>query len=322
MRSRAVLVSGFLAISALAGTGCAQATSSTVTIVAVGDIAWKANGGQVATAKLTKALKPNDVVLMGDIAYGTKTGAGYAAASKSDFTTKFVPSWGSVLSAYSTWAVPGNHEFNSDASQSPGYSYLLSTYTSLPKTGNDFWWVKNATAKWVVIGLDSEGLNDSHGVNGLSAKGIRQVAFLRSALSANANKYVIVTWHRPRYSKGEHGNQTDAGVTALWNEVKASRNVKIALWGHDHNYERVARTATDGHTITTFTVGTGGAELRNCPSHTNSSVRPTSFVCGTTNNYGVLKLTLTPTSYAWNFLRTSKTVSTGTKIDWGSRAVQ
>ncbi|MEI6404460.1 MAG: metallophosphoesterase [Actinomycetes bacterium] len=316
MRLRVFLITGFLAACTLVGGTYANA-SSTVTIVAVGDIAWKSTGGQGATAKLTKALKPNNVILMGDLAYSAKTATGYSAASISDFATKFLPTWGSVLTSYPTWAVPGNHEYNSSATTSPGYSNLLSSHPAMPKTGSDFWWVKNASSKWVVIGLDSEGL----GSTTLSKKGKREVAFLKATLAANPNKFVIVTWHRPRYSKGEHGNQSDAGVTALWNAAKASSNVKIALWGHDHDYERVLRTATDGHTITTFTVGTGGAELRNCPGHTNSTVRPTSFVCGKTNNYGVLKLTLSPTSYTWNFLRTSTTATTGTKIDWGTRTV-
>jgi hypothetical protein len=73
------------------------------------------------------------------------------------------------------------------------------------------------------------------------------------------------------------------------------------LGGHDHTYERFAPqtptgTADPARGIRTFIVGTGGR------NHTSiTQVSPNSEVRNTTT-FGVLELTLHPTSYDWRFV--------------------
>ena len=75
----------------------------------------------------------------------------------------------------------------------------------------------------------------------------------------------------------------------------------VVLSGHVHNYERFALqnpqgVADPGRGIRAFNVGTGGR------SHANSfNEAPNSEVFDSTS-YGVLKLTLHPTSYDWEFI--------------------
>ena len=84
--------------------------------------------------------------------------------------------------------------------------------------------------------------------------------------------------------------------------------VDILLEGHDHIYERLEPiksgatpssppVADPVYGIRQFTVGTGGAALQSCPGTPLS----TSDVCNS-NTYGVVKFTLHPTTYDWQFL--------------------
>jgi hypothetical protein len=80
-----------------------------------------------------------------------------------------------------------------------------------------------------------------------------------------------------------------------------NNNVDVVLNGHDHIYERFAPQAPNGtldtaRGIREFIVGSGGA------NHTSlATIFPNSEVRDTTT-YGILKLTLHPTSYDWQFV--------------------
>ena len=265
--------------------------NSTVTIVAVGDVA-RAKGGQAKTAALTKNLKPQQVLLLGDLAY--------QSGSDSEFKKYFLPKWKSLLSK--TWAVPGNHEYKT--ANAAGYRNLV-TQNSMPVTGDNLWWVKQ-TGAWSVIGLDSEAL--------AGATGDKQLEFVQQALTSNDGRPTIVTWHRPTYSRGYHGDQSD--TSAIWNLVSADKDVKLVLWGHDHNYEQVERTVAAGtaneHKVNTILVGTGGADLRKCKTPNI----PGELICGSKNNYGVLQLKLEDNAYSWSY-RNANGKKLGKQLDSG-----
>ena len=292
----------FLAI-ALTTTGVfaiapSFATPSDPTIVAVGDIARYVNGPQTETARLATALAPREVLLLGDLAY-TK-------GSDSEFRDKFAANWGTVASAFTTIAVPGNHEYGTN--NAGGYRHAATTY-HFPTTGSDLWSVTRI-GTWTVIGLDSEGIGAS--TSRLNPKGKREIAFLKNALATNAGRPTIVMWHRPRYSNGQHGNQSDVGVKQLWKTSVADSDVKLVLWGHDHDFEPVTRsiaatTSTPAHSVLSMTIGTGGAEPYTC----------TGAHC-LTGKYGVVKLTLHSSSVDWQFRAVSTTKSTGTILKSGT----
>lgn len=283
--------------------------ANTTTLVAVGDIA-RINGGQNKTAQLTKNLKPHAVLLMGDLAY--------LNGSKSDFTKYFEPAWGLVLNTIPTLTVPGNHEYRT--ANAAGYRAFVKKH-KLPKTGTNLWWARNI-GSWTVIGLDSERTSSS-----------KQRQFLTQTLAANNGRPTIVMWHKPTFTRGQH--QADRCASSnWWNTISTDSDVKIVLWGHDHNYEQVDHSERDSvvtycrtllrapnHLMTTFVVGTGGAELRDCISPDI----PGELICGkSTRNYGVLKLTLTPHSYAWSFRQvdnfTKRPTSTGIQKDSGTHS--
>ena len=110
---------------------------------------------------------------------------------------------------------------------------------------------------------------------------------------------MLAYWHQPRFSSDSvHG--TAVVGEAMWDALYEF-GADLVLNGHAHWYERYAPQTPDGvadptYGIRQFTVGTGGRSLRGPGTiDPNSVVRDWS-------SWGVLKLTLNPSSYDWQFL--------------------
>ena len=89
-------------------------------------------------------------------------------------------------------------------------------------------------------------------------------------------------------------------MSDIWKALH-SANADVVLVGHSHNYERFAPMDAKGKLdrakgIREFVVGTGGAFFTGI-----SSAKPNSEV-RQNNTFGVLKLTLRPTSYDFKFV--------------------
>ena len=291
------LVAGLLVLSSCLALSASptQATGSSQTVVAVGDIAWNnpalslANEGYNRTGALANNLQPDFSIFMGDLAY--------PKGSNSDFALLNNSNWAPLLP--DAIAVPGNHEWRT--ASAAGYYKWVRDFQAPYKAKGKYWWsVRKGT--WTVIGLDSEKMS--------GALGTEQLSFLRSSLKQNNGRPTIVVWHKPRYTSGEHGNFT--GSDKFWDVAVADRDVKLFLWGHDHNYERRIRTVSN-RKFATFVVGNGGAELRNC----NKPSSPPQLICGEQDNYGVLELTLDTSSFSWRYRKADGT-SSGLIQDRGS----
>jgi hypothetical protein len=140
--------------------------------------------------------------------------------------------------------------------------------------------------------------------------GSPQELWLRADLAANRTQCTLAYWHHPRFSSGLHGN--DARPRALWRALQ-DFGADVIVTGHDHDYEQFHRQDADGvadlNGIRQFVVGTGGTSLRSFDViKANSAVRES-------DTHGVLKLSLRPTSYDWEFVP----VAGQTFTDVGSR---
>ncbi len=256
--------------------GTTSAPTAGARLVAVGDIA-RSGGAQSRTASAAAKRLPQRLVALGDLAYST--------GSKSNFANYYNPSYGRFKAI--TWPVPGNHEYGT--SNASGYRAYFGI------TANTWW--AHRIGGWTVIGLDSE-----------KAASSAQLTFLKSSLAANNGRPTIVVWHRPRFSTGMHGDATD--TQKLWFAAATDRDVRIVLWGHDHDYERMS-VPVGSRAVQAFVVGTGGAELR--PFAAKARSITVKRIAGT---YGVLDLRLRSTGWSWFFVRTD-----GTVADAGSRAL-
>lgn len=94
-------------------------------------------------------------------------------------------------------------------------------------------------------------------------------------------------------------------------ELLDSAGADVVLSGHDHDYERFAPQGASGHPtvdgVRQFVIGTGGKSLRGFAKvRANSEVRYS-------RDFGVLRLTLEPSSYAWEFITVAgRSVDSGT----------
>jgi len=89
-------------------------------------------------------------------------------------------------------------------------------------------------------------------------------------------------------------------IAPFWNALYEA-NADVILSGHDHDYERFAPQTPAGvadasRGIREFIVGTGGRS-----HYALGTLKANSEVFNGTT-YGVLKLTLSPGSYSWQFV--------------------
>jgi hypothetical protein len=112
-------------------------------------------------------------------------------------------------------------------------------------------------------------------------------------------------WHHPHFTSGTPHNTSieTQPTTPFWDTLYA-HGADIILSGHEHNYERFAPQTPDGtadptNGIREFVAGTGGGGYDTLATNKlpNSEV--------STTEHGVLKLTLSPGSYQWEFIPTS-----------------
>jgi hypothetical protein len=145
---------------------------------------------------------------------------------------------------------------------------------------------------WHVIALNSN-CSQVGGCNSGSA----QEKWLRADLAAHPNQCTLAYWHHPRFSSGIVGD--DSTFSTFWNDLY-NANADLVLDGHDHDYERFApqtpSRSLSSKGIREFVVGTGGKSTKPFDvTASNSQVRKTGV-------FGVLRLTLHPSSYDWQFV--------------------
>jgi len=255
----------------------APAGDEAAILVGAGDIAdCRDLSGAEATAKLLDHVS-GTVMADGDLAYPDGTRENFACYDKT---------WGRTKSR--TRPAPGNHEFHSSGA-TPYFDYFGKAAGD-PKAG----YYSYELGKWHIIVLNSECL----AVGGCEA-GSPQDKWLRADLATHPAACTLAYWHKPLFSSGgAHGN--DLTVKPLF-QALYEFSADVVVNGHDHDYERFAPQDPEGSTdskrgIREFVAGTGGKNIRPFGEpKPNSEVRDATA-------FGVLKLTLKPKSYEWQFI--------------------
>src|SRR5687768_6267969 len=236
---------------------------------------------QAETASLVTSIAPDAVLLAGDIQY--------EVGSLSDFNTYYEPTWG-VHKAI-TYPAPGNHEYRT-AGAAGYFDYFngVGVQTGRAGTRGQGYYSFNLGV-WHIIALNSNCPQIG------CAVGSAQEVWLRADLAANPAACTLAYWHHPRFSSGYHGNYVQ--LEPFWKALE-DFGADLIIVGHDHDYERFAPQTSTGVASATgvrsFVVGTGGRENRSFGTvKANSQFR-------NSNSLGVLKLTLHPTSYDWQFM--------------------
>ena len=254
-------------------------TPGPVRILAAGDIGECGFGGQQTGAMLDSM--DGILLALGDLAY--------FQGSAVNFRDCYDPAWGRFQGR--TRPVPGNHEY-----ETPGATSYFDYFGDLAGNRGLGYYAFTA-GSWRIIAL-----NSGAGAGNMSASS-PQVQWLRAELDNNRFACTLAYWHHPLFSSGPNGNQPE--VRELW-RVLSDAGVDVVVNGHDHLYERFAPQDIDGKPSATgireFIAGTGGAHL-----YTPGPPKPNSERRGSA--YGVLVLTLSATSYTWDFRSVGNTFS-------------
>jgi acid phosphatase type 7 len=251
-------------------------SSADPVLIGAGDIASCNSTGDEATAALLDNIA-GTVITLGDNVYDSGTPA--------EFTNCYDPSWGRAKAR--TRPAVGNHEYLT--SGAAGYFGYFGAAAGDSRTG----YYSYDLGTWHIIVINS----NCSKVGGCQA-GSSQEQWLRADLAAHPASCTLAYWHHPRFSSGEHGNAT--ALQPIW-QALYDANADVVLNGHDHNYERFAPQNPSGtldraRGIRQFVVGTGGK------SHYQITAPITNSEIYNDSTFGVLKLTLHPTSYDWEFI--------------------
>jgi hypothetical protein len=245
-----------------------------VVLVGAGDIA-DCSGNDEATALLLDNI-PGTVYTVGDNAYPNGTAA--------QFNNCYDPTWGRHKTR--TRPVVGDNDYNTSGA-TPYYNYFGAAAGD-PTKG----YYSYDIGSWHIIVLNSN-CSQVGGCDPNSAQG----QWLQADLAAHPSTCIMAMHHEPLFSsKGG-----DVDLRDFWEPLYAA-GADVVLSGHRHNYERFAQqnpagVADPGRGIRQFVVGTGGASL----SSFDTGIAPNSQVRNA-NSHGVLKFTLHPTSYDWQFV--------------------
>ncbi len=246
-------------------------------LVGAGDIASCSSRGDEATAALLDAI-PGTVYTLGDNVYDS--------GSTSEFTTCYHPTWG--RHKVRTRPAAGNHDYGTVGAA--GYYGYFGAAAGDPGRG----YYSYDLGAWHVVVL-----NSNCAAVGGCGPGSPQERWLRADLAAHPSPCILAYWHHPRWSSGTtHGSSTS--MASLW-DLLYDHGADVVLAGHEHHYERFAPmdkagARDDAPGIRSFLVGTGGR------SHYGFGASLPTSEARNSDTYGLLKLTLMPDGYEWQFV--------------------
>jgi len=161
---------------------------------------------------------------------------------------------------------------------------------------------------WHIIALNSNCAD----ITGGCATGSPEENWLKADLAAHPGVCTLAYWHHSRWNSGTLGN--NSATAAFWTDLYAA-HADVVLGGHaNHHYERFLPQDNLGNPTPTgireFNVSTGGQSHGQPPTTPGD---PTTSVVTNYTTYGILQLTLHPTSYDWHFIPANGTFTdTGT----------
>jgi len=277
-----ILLLSFVCLTSSAFAKDKPGSSDDAILVGAGDVAsCDELVGAEKTADLLDKIE-GTVFVAGDLAYPDGT--------DEQFANCYGKTWGRHKTR--TKPATGNHEFHSEGAS--GYFRYFGDGVGDPRKG----YYSYEVGKWHAIVLNSNCDELQKAGDGCGADS-PQVKWLKQDLAAHPAACTVAYWHAPLFSSGAKNGNYPA-MRDIW-QALYDGGADVVLSGHDHDDERFAPQTPDAradpkHGIREFVVGTGGKGLRPFgPPKPNSEVR-------NADTFGVLKLTLHPASYEWEFI--------------------
>ncbi|ATB27283.1 purple acid phosphatase family protein [Melittangium boletus] len=226
---------------------------------------------QVARAMLGRA--PELFLALGDNAYESGTEA--------EFQRNLFEPMAPLLAQVPFFAVPGNHEYETNQ----GQPYFDNLYLPTSSTGGESYY----SFDWGFVHFVAI---DSSCALGLAPSSrctpAAQRQWVEEDLAASTAPWKIAFMHYPPWSSGEHGSQPN--IRKQFAPLFEEYGVDLVLTGHDHDYERSqpmkgdAVAASGTRAPVYLVVGSGGAGLRDM----STSSKPSWSVLRNNGDHGYL----------------------------------
>jgi hypothetical protein len=258
-------------------------------LVGAGDISSCTQENDVLTGQLIDGVVAGAT---GEVVVFTAGDNAYENASIEEFQQCYEPAWGRHKAR--TRPAPGNHEYH--GGNADGYFQYFGAAVGDPSQG----YYSYDLGEWHIIVLNTS----DHCKLISCAAGSPQEQWLRADLDAHPAYCTLAIWHDPLFSSGRtHGSSHH--VEPFWDALY-EYGADLIVNAHEHNYERFGPQTPYGgkdteYGIRQFVAGTGGE------SHyrESDSVLPYSEIAND-EVFGVLKLTLHPAGYDWDFISDEK----------------
>jgi acid phosphatase type 7 len=237
--------------------------------------------GARATANLIEKI-PGTVFAAGDLVY--ERGTSY------ELTHCYDPTWGQFKER--TRPALGNHEYLTRGA-APYFAYWGERAGPAGKGYYSY-----DLGAWHIVVLNTNC--DQKDLGGCGT-GSTQETWLRKDLASHSNACILAYGHHALFSSGisaKHAIHPE--LRQIWRDLYQA-HADLVLAGHEHSYERFAPQDPDGvrddaHGIREIVAGTGGKDHGPLGfAVANSEVRDWT-------TFGVLKVTLGPESYSWEFI--------------------
>jgi acid phosphatase type 7 len=283
---------------------------------------------EYATAEQAYAMHPDLVALLGD--------EQYEVGKLTDFEQSFEQAWGGLKMLERP--SPGNHEYyaytkkGDDEAGQNGVGYFgyfnghdqNGTPNAQGQAGDDTsqnqGWYSYNLGNWHIISLNIECEsapfnNDCSTTDGGLLS--QETQWLSSDLAGNHQPCTIAYWHQPTFTAADSsadvpdpsapGADSVEGLASdAWWKLLYRAHATLILNGHEHYYARFRPMDPAGHSdpthgIRQFIVGSGGEALDTLATESDGSYSNPNVVTAQDEAFGVMKLTLHPDSYSWDY---------------------
>src|SRR5215469_5138649 len=282
---------------------------------------------EYATAQQAEAMHPNLVALLGD--------EQYEVGKLSDFEQSFEQAWGGLKMLERP--SPGNHEYyaytkkgdNEAGQNGNGYFAYFNGHNqggapnAQGQAGDDTaanqGWYSYDMGNWHIISLNIECESAAFNNDCSTTDGgllSQETQWLSADLASNHKACTIAYWHQPTFTAADTSaavpDPSAPGADSLeglasdaWWKLLYNAHATMILNGHEHYYARFRPMDPAGNYdpqqgIPQFIVGSGGEALDTLAMENGTYSNP-NVVTAQDQAFGVLKLTLRPGSYSWDY---------------------
>jgi hypothetical protein len=214
----------------------------------------------------------------------------YDAMTLAQFQSCYGPTWGRFKDR--TRPALGNHEYGEPKAS----AYFQYWGAQAGPAGKGYYSYELGAWHVVVLNTNCEAV----GLGGC-ATGSPEDVWLRQDLEAHRGSCILAYGHHALFSSGIfRSHAVHPELKRFWEDLYAA-HADLVVAGHEHSYERFAPQDPEGradpqHGIREIVVGTGGR------SHDPLGLGLANSEVENFDTYGVLKLTLGPRGYTWEFL--------------------